>query len=195
MREEVLPIFAIGVGAETLLPRHDVEDDQTVVRYVVLHDSVNVPGVEGRCKPLLKRPDRCVIVGCGNSGLFPGLSSFPDRNVHGPVIIVVEIQPDFNYFPLLKSKLFAQQDAIVCRSYSGLADSEYFICVGIYVLQFEVLKIVKLPDFRIKLPERFHSPIGAAERKTKKPPRLVGGFSEKIGSKVFVGSANGPGLR
>src|SRR5688572_15943884 len=61
-REEVFPTLAIGVST-TFLPWYDVENDETFVRYVVLHDRVNVPGVDGRRKFILQRPDRCFIVG------------------------------------------------------------------------------------------------------------------------------------
>src|SRR5258708_27300392 len=66
VREEALPGLAICVSAEMLPRRHDVENDETFVGYVVLHHRVNVPGVEGRCKLVLKRPDRCFIVRCGS---------------------------------------------------------------------------------------------------------------------------------
>ena len=61
-REEAHPSLAICIGAEMLSWRHDIEDDETFVRHIVLHHRINIPGVEGRCKPVFKRPDRCLIV-------------------------------------------------------------------------------------------------------------------------------------
>ncbi len=62
MREEVLPILTIGVSTAKLLPGHDVENDETFIQMLILHHRVNVPGVEGGCKPILKRPHRSFIV-------------------------------------------------------------------------------------------------------------------------------------
>src|SRR5438045_6850672 len=61
-RKEAHPSLAICIGTEMLPWRHDIEDDETFVRRIVLHHRINIPGVESRCKPFFKRPDRCLIV-------------------------------------------------------------------------------------------------------------------------------------
>ena len=59
VREEFHPIPSICVSAEVFLSRHYIKNDETIARYIALHHRVNISGVEGRCKPFLKRPDGC----------------------------------------------------------------------------------------------------------------------------------------
>src|ERR1700704_3597624 len=60
--EEAHPSLAICIGAEMLPWRHDIEDDETLVRHIVLHHRIDIPGVECRSKPVFKRADRCLVV-------------------------------------------------------------------------------------------------------------------------------------
>ena len=61
VREEIRPIPAIVVGAPILFPGHDVKNDEVIALYIVLHDCIDIAGIEGGCKSILERPDRCFI--------------------------------------------------------------------------------------------------------------------------------------
>ncbi len=71
VREEVRPILAICVSTEILFSRHDVENNETIVRYVVLHDRINIPGVEGNCELVLEHSDCCFITLLFHNCPFP----------------------------------------------------------------------------------------------------------------------------
>src|SRR5436190_17170820 len=60
--EKVHPITAIGISAIIFLPRHYIENDETIVWYVILHNRINITGSDGRCKIVLKYSDRCFII-------------------------------------------------------------------------------------------------------------------------------------
>src|SRR5882757_54766 len=62
VRKETDPGLAICVSAEMLPGRYDIENNETLVRYIVLHHGVNVSGVESRGKLVFKRADCCFIV-------------------------------------------------------------------------------------------------------------------------------------
>lgn len=64
MGEEVFPIFPIVIGAAIFLARYDVKHNEAVVGYIVLHDPVDVAGVEGGCKSIFERTDGGFVAGC-----------------------------------------------------------------------------------------------------------------------------------
>jgi len=70
MREKIHPISAIGVSAKILLPRHNIKNDQAAIRYVVPHDRVDIAGIKGCYKPVLKRAYRRLIIQYGNFRCF-----------------------------------------------------------------------------------------------------------------------------
>jgi len=63
MREEIYPILPIGLRTTIFLPWHDVKNDKTFVRYVILHHRVDISGVKRRRELVMKRPDRRFISG------------------------------------------------------------------------------------------------------------------------------------